>query len=442
MNTPAIDNDINAAPAAGASMMDLARRLYPIPRSLTGRGVRRTLSILKETFADIAGIQIFELPTGQPVFDWRVPQEWNLKKAWIEDESGRRIIDTDNHNLHVVGYSEPVDRTLSLAELQPHLHSLPDRPDWIPYRTTYYKRDWGICLTHRQRETLAPGNYRVVIDATLADGCLTFGEVHLPGETDQDILVSTHVCHPSLANDNLSGLVVATAMIRALAARRGRYGVRVLFIPATIGAVAWLATRPEQARQIAHGLVLSNLGDSGGFHYKQTYAGTAEVDQVFEHLFAATSQHRGEIMPYTPYGYDERQFNSPGIRAPVGSLMRSPFGTYPQYHTSADDLSFISEPSLQESLDVCLATVAMLQANRRFANLAPMGEPQLGKRGLYDAVGGANQTREDQLALLWVLAMSDRSNSLLDIARRAQMPFERISGAARALERAGLLQAI
>lgn len=435
---------ISSTPMPGlpdGSMMDLARRLYPIARSLTGTGVRRSLYVLKETFADVAGLQVIELPTGQAVFDWRIPDEWNLRAAWLEGPDGERIIDLASHNLHVVDYSEPVDRTLTLEQLQPHLHSLPDRPDWIPFRSAHGQRDWGFCLSHRQRERLVPGTYRAVIDATLAGGSLTFGEVYLPGETDRDILICTHISHPSLANDNVSGMVVAAGLIRALAGRRGRFGVRVIFVPATIGAIAWLATRREEANCIAHGLVLCSLGDGAPFHYMQTYQGTAEIDRVMAHLMSAPGAYSGRVMPFSPTGGDERQFNSPGVRAPVGSLMRSPRGTYPEHQTSADDLSFISAAALQESLDLCLATVATLQANRRFLNLSPNGEPNLSRRGV-QVPSQTSQSQEDQDAMLWVLTMSDRSHSLLDIANRAGMSFDRINRAARTLEKAGLLQAI
>jgi aminopeptidase-like protein len=429
----------------GDTLHALCTRLYPLPRSLTGPGVDATLEVLREHLAerapDAPALERHALSSGTQVFDWRVPEQWTPRNAWIRGPDGIKRADFAAHSLHLVGYSEPVHARMSLEALQPHLHSLPDRPDWIPYRTSYYQRTWGFCLTDRERRSLPPGEYEVFIDADLGPGELAWGEIVLPGETDSEILLWAHLCHPSLANDNLSGLSVATAVAAQWAGSRHRHTLRVVFAPATVGAIAWLASNGRARTNIAHALVLSNLGDAGGFHYKRSRDGDAELDHLFEHLFASGAGGEAPALePFTPYGYDERQFNSPGIRIPAGCLTRTPHGRYPQYHTSGDDLSFISPGALADACELVWRALSALDGNRHYVNLAPFGEPQLGRRGLYDSLGGENERRENQLAMLWVLNQSDGSHSLLDIARRAEVPFERMRAVADSLLEAGLLQ--
>lgn len=421
--------------STGEEMYTLATRLYPICRSITGNGVRETLRILQ---AEIP-LQIHEVPTGTKVFDWEVPREWNIKGAYIQNSKGDKIVDFVNSNLHVLNYSIPVNQRVSLEELKKHLYYLPDQPEWIPYRTSYYKEDWGFCISYNQFLELTDDWYDVRIDSTLAPGHLTYGEVFLKGETEAEVLISTHVCHPSLANDNLAGIAVATALVKELMTKKLRYSYRFVFIPGTIGAITWLAVNEKNAKRIQHGLVASLLGDSGPFTYKRSRRGDSEIDQVAEWVLKARSNNN-TIIDFFPYGYDERQYCSPGFNLAVGCLSRTPFGQYIQYHTSADNLDFISAQSLEESFDVYLEILEIVEANRKFINLSPMGEPQLGKRGLYSLKGGNNDAKEFQLALLWVLNLSDGQYSLLDIARRSKMSFETIRFAAANLEKSGLLK--
>ena len=413
---------------AGESMFALIERLYPICRSITGEGNRQTLAILGEQI----DIQTHEVASGTPVFDWTVPPEWNVREAWIKDPAGKKIVDFQDHNLHVVGYSRPVHQTLSLEALQPRLHSLPEQPDWIPYRTSYYNETWGFCVPDRLKNALADGEYEVCIDADLQPGHLTYGEVVLPGVTEEEFLFSTHICHPSLANDNLSGIAVATQLIRLLKQMKRRYTYRFLFIPGTIGSITWLALHADAARRIRHGLVLSCVGDSGYPHYKRSRRGNALIDQAVAHVLRhGAPQHA--IQEFSPYGYDERQYGSPGFNLPVGLFTRSPHGMFPEYHTSADNLDLVRPEALTDSLALLLDVIAVVEGNETYRNTQPMCEPQLGRRGLYDSLGGTSDRKERQLALLWVLNQSDGTRSLLDIAERAGHPFHLIRDAADSL---------
>ncbi len=430
--------EVRARLDADAVGRDLYRRiedLYPLCRSITGDGLRRTLRYLAER----APLTLHEVPSGTQVLDWTVPNEWNIRDAYIATAGGQRIVDFQRSNLHVVNYSVPIRGRMTRAELEPHLHSLPAAPDWIPYRTSYYLATWGFCLSHRQRSALAEDEYEVCIDSTLAPGALSYGEGYLPGASADEVLISCHVCHPSLANDNLSGMVVAMTVAALLRDCTRRYSYRFLFIPGTIGSIAWLARNEAGVDRIKHGLVLACLGDSGAFTYKKSRRGDAEVDRVVAHVLQERgARHRLE--DFTPYGYDERQFCSPGFNLPVGCFMRTPHGQFPEYHTSADDLSFVSPAALAESLDTVLAIVEALESNQRYLNLSPKGEPQLGKRGLYRSMGGFAQGGVDELALLWVLNLSDGEHSLLDIARRSGRELGAIRRAADLLEASGLLK--
>jgi aminopeptidase-like protein len=424
-------------------MYQLITELYPICRSITGDGLRQTLAIISRALAPSA-LRLTEVASGTEVLDWTVPREWNVRDAFIADEAGRRVVDFQRHNLHVVNYSVPVRATMTLAELRPHLHTLPAHPDWIPYRTSYYEDAWGFCLPQRQLDTLlARGEsvqYDVRIDSTLATGSLTYGELVLPGDSEDEVLISTHVCHPSLADDNLSGVAVSVFLARALAARaRRRLTFRFLYAPGTIGAITWLARNRERARRIKHGLTLTCLGDAHQFTYKRTLAASADIDRAATHVLA----HAGlphQTIDFFPYGYDERQYNSPGFRLPVGSLMRGRHGQFPEYHTSGDDLAFVSPERLAESYDVMSAILDVLDGNARYRNLAPDGEPQLGRRGLYRAMGGTDIPGL-QLAMLWVLNLSDGTRTLLDVAERSGMPFRAIRAAADLLAQHALLEA-
>jgi len=417
----------------GGEIHALVSRLFPICRSITGEGVRRTLAILSE-HVDVA---IREVPSGTNVFDWTVPQEWNVRGASIRTASGKTVVDIADSNLHLVGYSEPVARRMPLSELRAHIHTLPDQPDLIPYRTSYYSRSWGFCMAHRDYLGLEEGDYDVVIDTTLADGSLTYGEVFLPGETEHEVLLSAHICHPSLANDNCSGLAVLAFLARALAGRRRRFGYRFLFAPGTIGALCWLAANEDRLSKVHHGLVVSCIGDGGGPIYKRSRRGDAMIDRAIEVI--RCDGRKVTMVDFSPFGYDERQFCSPGFNLPVGLLQRSAFGTFTEYHTSADDLDFVRPEHLASSFRMIMDIIDVIETDRIPLNLSPNGEPQLGKRGLYSATGGHKTTPEITMAYLWVLNLADGSHSLLDIARRSGLPFSTIAAAATRLEACGLL---
>jgi aminopeptidase-like protein len=420
----------------GRELHGFAAELYPICRSITGDGIRQTLARIQERVP----LQISEVPTGTPVFDWTVPKEWNIRDAYIKDASGKRIVDFQNCNLHVLNYSTPVRAKMRLSELKLHLFTLPEHPDLIPYRTSYYKEAWGFCLSHNQMLALKDAEYEVFIDSTLEDGHLTYGEFYLPGRSTDEVLVSCHACHPSLANDNLSGLVVATALAELLSGRDLRHSYRFLFIPGTIGAITWLARNHDAVEHIRHGLVLTGVGDAGGFHYKKSRRGDAEIDRAVAHVLRDSGSPH-EILEFSPYGYDERQYCSPGFNLPVGCLMRSVWGTFPEYHTSGDDLDFIRPPQLAESFRVCAAIIDVLENNRRYRNLKPYCEPQLGRRNLYRSTGGEAIGVEIN-ARLWVLNLSDGEHSLLDIAERSGLPFPAIGEAAEVLRLNGLLSIV
>ncbi len=418
-------------------MSHLIERLFPIVRSITGDGVRATLQILREYIP----LKIHEVPSGEQVFDWTVPLEWNINDAWIADTTGRRLVDFKRCNLHVVSYSIPVRRRMSFTELRPHLFTLPDHPDWIPYRTSYYREDWGFCLTHSQLEGLDPSaEYDVCIESRLAPGHLTYGECVVPGESGQEVLFSAHVCHPSLANDNLSAVVVATFLARSLSeTRRLRHTYRFIFAPGTIGALVWLSRNTNRLAGIRYGLVLTCLGDPGPFCYKRSRRGDAEIDRVVSQILRQLGPEN-LIRDFSPDGYDERQYCSPGFDLPVGRLSRSCMADYPQYHSSADDLSAVSSHSLVGALSVLSQVVEVIEGNASYRNLKPMGEPHLGRRGLYPPTDGGGEGDRFAAALRWVLNLSDGRHSLLAIAERSGLPFRTVAEAARLLERHGLLE--
>jgi aminopeptidase-like protein len=420
--------------AVGTEAFQLMQRLFPLCRSLTGSGVRATFDILDE----YVPLQRTEIASGTEIFDWIVPDEWNIRDAYIATADGRRVVDFRASSLHVVSYSEPVRTRLSLGDLRERLHTLPDQPDLVPYRTSYYHRTWGFCLSDRQLHQLEPGEYDVVIDSTLEPGHLTYGEVRIDGETDDEVLISTYVCHPSLANDNLSGIAVATMLAKQLAQRRLRHSYRILFAPGTIGPLAWLHQNRETLGRVRHGLTMSCIGDAGGFTYKRSRRADSEADRAVElALRDSGAEHR--ILGWEPWGGDERQFCSPGFNLPVGCLMRTPHGGFPGYHTSADGLDRIQPESLGAAVQVCLDAVEILETNRTCRNLSPYGEPQLGRRGLYRSSGGAVSSPDEERALLWVLNLSDGGPSLLDVAAQSGLAYPIIARAAQRLEQAGLL---
>jgi aminopeptidase-like protein len=350
------------------------------------------------------------------------------------------VVDFAAHNLHVVNYSEPVSTSLSLEALRPRLHVSSRNPDWIPYRTSYYRRDWGFCVRQRDLDTWKAGQYHIEIIGTLQPGALSYGEVVLPGSSKQEILVFTHACHPSLANDNVSGLVVAAALAQWLQNRSRRYTWRFVFAPGTIGSLCWLRNNESRLDRVAHGMVVGLLGDSAPWTYKRSRRGNCEIDSIVPSVIRDLDPG-SQVIDFEPYGYDERQLCSPGFNLPVGRLTRSVNDGYPQYHSSADDLSLISAGSMAASLTALQAVAEALEGNRRYMNLLPKGEPRLGKRGLYGSMGG-NSPRDTERAMLWILSQSDGGKSLFDIARDSGIPFGTIRSAAEALQGAELLAEI
>jgi aminopeptidase-like protein len=338
----------------GGEMHALVERLYPLCRSITGDGVRQTLAIVGEHL----DLKVHEVPTGTQVLDWTVPQEWNVRDAYVADASGRRVIDFRESNLHVVGYSVPVDETMSLAELRGRLHTLPESPSWVPYRTSYYSPTWGFCVAQDVLDALPEGDYHVKIDSTLADGSLTYGEHVVPGEVGDEVIVSCHVCHPSLANDNLAGIAVAVSLAQGLAVEKPHFTYRFLFMPGTIGAITWLARNAEHVDRVKHGVVLACAGDRGSLTYKRSRRGDADIDRVMAYVLKDKPH---EIREFSPYGYDERQFCSPGFNLGVGSLTRTPYAGYPEYHTSADNPAFVSPEAMEDTLDTLQTAFSVLE---------------------------------------------------------------------------------
>jgi aminopeptidase-like protein len=409
--------------------------MYPICRSITGNGLRKTLAILGEAVP----VELHEVPTGKKVFDWTIPKEWNVRDAWIRDPRGRKIVDFRNSNLHLVNYSVPVRGKMPLSELKAHLFTLPGHPGWIPYRTSYYQENWGFCIPHEQLASLEEGVYEVHVDTTLEPGSMTYGECFLPGETSEEILVSCHACHPSLCNDNLSGLSLAATLARGLLDVSRRYSYRFLFIPGTIGAIAWLSENETRVDRVKHGLVVACVGDGGKPTYKKSRRGNATIDVAASHVL----KHSGseyEIAEFSPYGYDERQFCSPAFDLPIGSLTRTPHGRYPEYHTSADDMDLVRESHLADSLSLYLDIFDVLENDRTYRNLNPKCEPQLGRRGLYRMMGGEKDSKLQEMAMLWVLNLSDGNHTTLQIAERAGLKFDLVDEAAGRLIEGGLLE--
>jgi len=425
--------DLNST-EIGRQVHAMVAELYPICRSITGNGLRDTLRRIGERIR----LQIHEVPSGTQVFDWTVPREWNIRDGYIKNTRGQRVVDFHDSNLHVVSYSVPVKARLPLPELKEHLHTLPERPEWIPYRTSYYRETWGFCVSQRQLDSLAEDEYEVVIDSSLTDGHLSYGECVLPGDSSDEVLISCHCCHPSLGNDNLSGVAVATFLAQALASIPHRFTYRFLFIPGTIGSIVWLSRNEDILPRIKHGLVLACVGDRGAPSYKKSRRGNAQIDRATQHVL----NHSGQpfnVREFSPYGYDERQYCSPGFDLPVGCLNRTQHGKFPEYHTSADNLDFVSPESLSASLRLCLDILEVLEHNRTYRNMNPKCEPQLGKRGLYRVLGGCADAEMREHAMLWVLNLSDGEHSLLDIAERSGLKFSLLHQAAMDLQQHRLL---
>lgn len=425
----------NNTNSIGSEMYRLMENLYPICRSITGNGVRQTLTEIKK-YIDL---QIHEVPTNTQVFDWTIPKEWNITDAYVADSKGNRIVDFKKSNLHVVSYSIPIRKKMRLAELKQHLYTIPDLPNTVPYLTSYYKEDWGFCMAHKDFLNLKDEEYEVVIDSTLRDGSLTYGEFFVPGSTSDEILVSCYVCHPSMCNDNLSGVVLTTLLAKELSKVKTNYSFRFLFVPETIGAIAWLAANEKNLSKIRHGLVATCLGDPGISTYKRTKHGKAEIDRAVEYVLKNTKDDY-QILDFFPTGSDERQFCSPGINLDVGSLMRTPYGKFAEYHTSDDNLKFVQPQFLGDSYSKYLQTIFVLENNKKYLNLNPKCEPQLGKRGLYRQIGGQKITKDSELAMFWMLSLSDGLHDIIDISEKSGLEFEVLLEAAQKLEKNNLLK--
>ncbi len=420
----------------GIQMHQLIKKLYPICRSITGDGVRESLRIIGEEIP----LNVTELPSGTKVLDWSIPEEWNISDAFIKDSKGTKVIDFKESNLHVVNYSVAVNTKLKLEELKKHLFTLPQYPDLIPYRTTYYEKTWGFCMKHAEFLKLKDDTYEVVIESSLEKGSMTIAECVTKGKTEKEIIISSHICHPSLANDNLSGIVVAVALAKEIMKRDTNYTYRFLFIPGTIGSIAWLSINEDNLKKIKGGIVLSGVGDSGNIHYKRSRRGDSVIDRAFAHVLKEKKSSDG-ILDFSPYGYDERQYCSPGFNLPVGCFTRSVYSTYPQYHTSADDTTFVEQQYLQDSFDTCVSAFEFVEKESTYINLNPKGEPQLGKRGLYQAMNDQSMDKKKmQLALLWILNLSDGNHSLLSISAKSKIEYPILKKAADLLVEHNLLK--
>jgi aminopeptidase-like protein len=412
-------------------------RLWPLMRSLTGEGARRTHEILGE----LVPLESIEVASGTACLDWEVPKEWVFREAYVIDPDGRKILDASQQTLHLVNCSAPFRGQVSRAELDAHLHSSPERPDVIPYRTSYYHPTWGFCLTHREREALPDGDYQVVVDTDLVDGSIRLSENVIAGATDDEVLISTYTCHPSMANDNLSGPLLTAMLQRRVAGwNERRLTYRFVWLPETIGAVAYLARLGTHFREhLVAGYVASCLGDPAPFTYKRSRRGSTVADRAALHVLRARQGEAVRVLDFEPTGSDERQYCSPGYDLPVGVIARSIYGRYDQYHTSADDRSFLSFPALVETIDAYEDTLRLLDRNRTYQRTDPRGEPQLGKRGLYPTLGAGRDQGAEMSGLQWVLNLSDGDHDLLSITERSGLPFDIVADAAEKCHEAGLL---
>lgn len=436
MNTHRLETT-NIDSKVGEEMYQLMTELYPICRSITGNGVRQSLNILKKNIP----LTIHEVPSGTEVFDWTVPKEWNIRDAYIKNSKGEKIVDFKKSNLHVLNYSIPVKKKVFLKELKEHLFTLKEHPDWVPYRTSYHTENWGFCVSYNQFLELKDEEYEVFIDSSHEDGYLTYGEFYIKGEKADEILISSHICHPSLCNDNLSGNVIAVFLAKHLSRISVKYSYRFLFIPGTLGSITWLSVNEHNVSKIKHGLVAACLGDSGCVTYKKSRRSNAEIDKAVINILMNSCKDYN-IIDFLPYGYDERQYCSPGFDLPVGCLMRTPNGCYPEYHTSADNLDFVQPQNLADSLSKFMSVFYLLENNKKYLNLNPKCEPQLGKKGLYEKIGGQSNSKERQLAMLWTLNLSDGNNTLLDISNKANLEFGLIKNATDLLVEKDLLKEI
>ena len=420
-------------PATGKVIYRLLEKLFPICRSITGDGVRQTLRIIDE----VAPLNIYEVPSGTKVFDWEIPEEWNIRDAYILDPVGKKIVDFKKNNLHVLGYSKSVDQVMALEDLQPHLYSLPDQPKAIPYVTSYYSRHWGFCITHQQRVSLKKGKYKVVIDSDFKRGSLTYGECVIPGKSQKEILISTYICHPSMANDNLSGTVIAAFLAQWIRSAQRRFTYRIVFVPETVGSLAYLSKNFEiMKKNVAAGFVVCCIGDNKVYSYMPSRAGNTLADKVALNVLQLKHPDFRK-WPYLERGSDERQYCSPGIDLPVVSLMRSRYGTYSEYHTSMDNLNLVSPEGLEGSYELLKDCIEALENNYKY-RLTCLGEPCLGKRGLYPLVS-TSETFYQVMDMMNLIGYADGNNDLIDISNLIRVPVKELLPLVQQLLSKGLL---
>ena len=412
-------------PKLGQQIYDFIAELYPICRSITGDGVRETLSAIERLIV----LEKHEVPTGTAVLDWTVPKEWNIRDAYVANARGERVIDFRKSCLHVLGYSVPVRGRFSLSELKKRLFTIPEHPDWIPFRYSYYHEDWGFCMAHSEFLKLEDGDYEVVIDSSLENGSLSYGECYLPGETTDEVVVCVHIDHPAMCNDNLSGVAVATFLAKLLAGvQNRRLSYRIIFIPTTIGSITWLSRNKAHLDRVKYGFTMTCIGDAGGFTWKETRRGNTGIDRAVKCALRETGE-KHELWDFTPFGFDERQFCSPGFNLAFGSLFRTGAHFYPENHTSADNLDLMRPDKLAGAVALCVDIFKILEGNAKYLNLSPEGEPQLGKRGIYRKMGGPIP-QAHLMHLLWILNYSDGEHSLLDIAEKSRFKFSDLRKAA------------
>ena len=441
-------------------LFSLMQELFPICRSITGNGVRKTLKILKKEI----DLKIVNVPSGTKVFDWKIPYEWNIKDAYVKNSKGERVIDFKKSNLHILNYSTPIKKTISNKNLKKHLHTLPEKPNSIPYVTSYYKKNWGFCVAHDTLKSFDEDRYFVYIDSTLKPGSLTYGEFFIKGQTKNEILISTYICHPSLCNDNLSGIVVTTILAKLLSKIDTYFSYRFLFIPETIGAITWLSKNQKNLSQIKSGLVVTCVGGNGGFTYKKTRDNDSEIDKISIDVLKHTRK-KFETRDFFPYGSDERQYSSPGIDLPIGVLMRTPYYEFKEYHTADDNLDSIKKFALNDSLIMLLNIILQIEKkkpsfNRNqknetsklkseiYQNLNPYCEPQLGRRKLYRNISKSrlvdkkNSENMVELSICWILNFSDGLHSLKEISQKSNLPLKLLRKTAKLLIEKKLLKKI
>lgn len=424
-------------PSLGEDMHELCRELFPICRSITGDGFRQSLAILQKHVPDMRAV---EVPTGTKCFDWEVPKEWNIKDAYIITPNGNKICDFKKSNLHVVGYSTPINQVITLDELQEHLYSLPEQPDAIPYITSYYKERWGFCITQKEREQLTPGEYQVFIDSELKNGALTYGELIIPGDSEKEIFISSYLCHPSMANNGLSGPVVSTFLAKWITYENRKYTYRIIIIPETIGSITYLSRNYQSLqRNIVAGFNVTCIGDDRAYSYLPSRQTNTASDKAALHVL---KHMQPEFVSYSflDRGSDERQYCSPGIDLPVCSIMRTKYGCYPEYHTSLDDLSLVTPTGLFGGYEVLAKVIECLEMDELLSSTV-LCEPQLGKRGLYPTIStksSGSQVRD----MMNFLAYCDGSSSNLEIAEKINTPLWELKETIEKLKDEGVLKTV